>query len=49
MPACRTTRHVACRALSERYAVEEITTRTFDPDFQRRTNLHHVFLLRHSS
>ncbi len=36
-------------ALSERYAVEEITTRTFDPDFQRRTNLHHVFLLRHSS
>ncbi|SEN91324.1 bifunctional 23S rRNA (guanine(2069)-N(7))-methyltransferase RlmK/23S rRNA (guanine(2445)-N(2))-methyltransferase RlmL [Vreelandella aquamarina] len=36
-------------ALRERYAVEEITTRTFDPDFQRRTNLHHVFLLRHSS
>jgi 23S rRNA (guanine2445-N2)-methyltransferase / 23S rRNA (guanine2069-N7)-methyltransferase len=36
-------------ALSERYAVEEITARTFDPDFQRRTNLHHVFLLRHSS
>ena len=36
-------------ALSERYAVEEVTTRTFDPDFQRRTNLHHVFLLRHSS
>jgi 23S rRNA (guanine2445-N2)-methyltransferase / 23S rRNA (guanine2069-N7)-methyltransferase len=36
-------------ALSERYAVEEITTRTFDPDFQRRTNLHHVFLLHHSS
>ena len=36
-------------ALSERYAVEEITTRTFDPDFQRRTNLHHVFLLRHAS
>ncbi|GGC79205.1 bifunctional 23S rRNA (guanine(2069)-N(7))-methyltransferase RlmK/23S rRNA (guanine(2445)-N(2))-methyltransferase RlmL [Vreelandella lutescens] len=36
-------------ALSERYAVEEITTRTFDPDFQRRTNLHHVFLLRHTS
>ncbi|MBZ5486348.1 bifunctional 23S rRNA (guanine(2069)-N(7))-methyltransferase RlmK/23S rRNA (guanine(2445)-N(2))-methyltransferase RlmL [Halomonas aquamarina] len=34
-------------ALSERYAVEEITSRTFDPDFQRRTNLHHVFLLRH--
>ncbi|NQY76608.1 MAG: bifunctional 23S rRNA (guanine(2069)-N(7))-methyltransferase RlmK/23S rRNA (guanine(2445)-N(2))-methyltransferase RlmL [Halomonas sp.] len=36
-------------ALSERYAVEEITTCTFDPDFQRRTNLHHVFLLHHSS
>nr|WP_289073302.1 bifunctional 23S rRNA (guanine(2069)-N(7))-methyltransferase RlmK/23S rRNA (guanine(2445)-N(2))-methyltransferase RlmL [uncultured Halomonas sp.] len=35
-------------ALSERYAVEEITARTFDPDFQRRTNLHHVFLLRHA-
>ncbi|RUR33840.1 bifunctional 23S rRNA (guanine(2069)-N(7))-methyltransferase RlmK/23S rRNA (guanine(2445)-N(2))-methyltransferase RlmL [Vreelandella nanhaiensis] len=33
--------------LSERYAVEEITSRTFDPDFQRRTNMHHVFLLRH--
>ncbi len=36
-------------ALSERYAVEEITSRTFDPDFQRRTNMHHVFLLRHRS
>ncbi|MCG7576521.1 MULTISPECIES: bifunctional 23S rRNA (guanine(2069)-N(7))-methyltransferase RlmK/23S rRNA (guanine(2445)-N(2))-methyltransferase RlmL [unclassified Halomonas] len=35
-------------ALSERYAIEEITARTFDPDFQRRTNLHHVFLLRHA-
>ena len=35
-------------ALSERYDVEEITARTFDPDFQRRTNLHHVFLLRHA-
>lgn len=34
-------------ALSERYAVDEITSRTFDPDFQRRTNMHHVFLLRH--
>ncbi len=34
-------------ALSERYAVEDITGRSFDPDFQRRTNLHHVFLLRH--
>ncbi len=36
-------------ALSERFAVEEITSRTFDPDFQRRTNMHHVFLLRHRS
>lgn len=36
-------------ALSERYAVEDITGRSFDPDFQRRTNLHHVFLLRHPS
>lgn len=36
-------------ALSERYAVEEVTSRTFDPDFQRRTNMHHVFLLRHRS
>lgn len=34
-------------AVSERYAVEDITGRSFDPDFQRRTNLHHVFLLRH--
>ncbi|WP_372373908.1 bifunctional 23S rRNA (guanine(2069)-N(7))-methyltransferase RlmK/23S rRNA (guanine(2445)-N(2))-methyltransferase RlmL [Vreelandella venusta] len=36
-------------ALSERYVVEDITSRTFDPDFQRRTNLHHVFLLRHTA
>ena len=36
-------------ALSQHYAVEEITSRTFDPDFQRRTNMHHVFLLRHRS
>ncbi len=36
------------RFVRERYAVEEITARTFDPDFQRRTNLHHVFLLRHA-
>jgi 23S rRNA (guanine2445-N2)-methyltransferase / 23S rRNA (guanine2069-N7)-methyltransferase len=36
-------------SLSERYAVEDITGRSFDPDFQRRTNLHHVFLLRHKA
>ncbi|HDZ47170.1 hypothetical protein LCGC14_0028390 [marine sediment metagenome] len=34
-------------ALSGHFAVEDITGRSFDPDFQRRTNLHHVFLLRH--
>ena len=32
-------------AVSERYAVEDISARSFDPDFKRRTNLHHVFLL----
>nr|WP_298412691.1 bifunctional 23S rRNA (guanine(2069)-N(7))-methyltransferase RlmK/23S rRNA (guanine(2445)-N(2))-methyltransferase RlmL [uncultured Halomonas sp.] len=31
----------------ERYAVEDISARTFDPDFQRRPNLHHCFLIRH--
>ncbi|MDQ7734901.1 bifunctional 23S rRNA (guanine(2069)-N(7))-methyltransferase RlmK/23S rRNA (guanine(2445)-N(2))-methyltransferase RlmL [Halomonas sp. SpR1] len=36
-------------ALSEQFAVEDITGRSFDPDFQRRTNLHHVFLLRHKA
>jgi 23S rRNA (guanine2445-N2)-methyltransferase / 23S rRNA (guanine2069-N7)-methyltransferase len=36
-------------ALSEQFAVEDITERSFDPDFQRRTNLHHVFLLRHKA
>lgn len=36
-------------ALSEHFAVEDITGRSFDPDFQRRTNLHHVFLLRHKA
>ncbi|MFI0472822.1 bifunctional 23S rRNA (guanine(2069)-N(7))-methyltransferase RlmK/23S rRNA (guanine(2445)-N(2))-methyltransferase RlmL [Halomonas sp. HMF6819] len=34
-------------ALAERFEVDEITAKTFDPDFQRRTNLHHVFTLRH--
>ncbi|MFG6667937.1 bifunctional 23S rRNA (guanine(2069)-N(7))-methyltransferase RlmK/23S rRNA (guanine(2445)-N(2))-methyltransferase RlmL [Halomonas sp. HNIBRBA4712] len=34
-------------ALTERFDVEEITARTFDPDFQRRANAHHVFTLRH--
>ena len=30
-----------------RFAVEEISARTFDPDFQRRPDIHHVFLIRH--
>ena len=33
--------------LAEHYAVEEISARTFDPDFQRNPDLHHVFLIRH--
>ena len=33
--------------LREEFAVEDISAKTFDPDFQRRHNLHHVFLLRH--
>ncbi len=36
-------------AVSERYQVEEITSKTFDPDFARRTNLHHVFTLSHKA
>ncbi|MDN6179818.1 MAG: bifunctional 23S rRNA (guanine(2069)-N(7))-methyltransferase RlmK/23S rRNA (guanine(2445)-N(2))-methyltransferase RlmL [Halomonas subglaciescola] len=36
-------------AVSERYVVEDISARSFDPDFKRRTNLHHVFLLRHAA
>lgn len=34
-------------ALAQRYAVKDISARTFDPDFQRRPNLHHCFLIRH--
>lgn len=33
--------------LAEHYAVEDISKRTFDPDFQRRPALHHCFLIRH--
>lgn len=33
--------------LTDAFEVQDISTRTFDPDFQRRTNLHHVFLIRH--
>ncbi|GGY05472.1 ribosomal RNA large subunit methyltransferase K/L [Litchfieldella qijiaojingensis] len=34
-------------ALVERYVVEDISAKTFDPDFTRRPNLHHCFLIRH--
>lgn len=33
--------------LAEHYAVEEISAKTFDPDFSRKPDLHHVFLIRH--
>ncbi|PXX97332.1 bifunctional 23S rRNA (guanine(2069)-N(7))-methyltransferase RlmK/23S rRNA (guanine(2445)-N(2))-methyltransferase RlmL [Halomonas sp. LBP4] len=33
--------------LAEHYAVEDISRKTFDPDFQRRPALHHCFLIRH--
>ncbi|MCG6657355.1 bifunctional 23S rRNA (guanine(2069)-N(7))-methyltransferase RlmK/23S rRNA (guanine(2445)-N(2))-methyltransferase RlmL [Halomonas campisalis] len=33
--------------LAERFAVEDISARTFDPDFLRRPDIHHVFLIRH--
>ncbi|MFY0991556.1 bifunctional 23S rRNA (guanine(2069)-N(7))-methyltransferase RlmK/23S rRNA (guanine(2445)-N(2))-methyltransferase RlmL [Halomonas sp. C05BenzN] len=33
--------------LAEHYEVKDISKRTFDPDFQRRPGLHHVFLIRH--
>jgi len=33
--------------LAEHYAVEEISAKTFDPDFSRNPDLHHVFLIRH--
>ncbi|MCE8015819.1 bifunctional 23S rRNA (guanine(2069)-N(7))-methyltransferase RlmK/23S rRNA (guanine(2445)-N(2))-methyltransferase RlmL [Halomonas sp. MCCC 1A17488] len=33
--------------LTERFAVEDISARTFDPDFTRRPDIHHVFLIRH--
>ncbi|HSP57295.1 MAG TPA: bifunctional 23S rRNA (guanine(2069)-N(7))-methyltransferase RlmK/23S rRNA (guanine(2445)-N(2))-methyltransferase RlmL [Halomonas sp.] len=29
------------------YDVEDISAKTFDPDFQRRPDLHHCFLIRH--
>lgn len=33
--------------VARRYAVEDISAQTFDPDFQRRPDLHHCFLIRH--
>ncbi|SFH37729.1 bifunctional 23S rRNA (guanine(2069)-N(7))-methyltransferase RlmK/23S rRNA (guanine(2445)-N(2))-methyltransferase RlmL [Modicisalibacter xianhensis] len=33
--------------LLQRYEIKDITSRTFDPDFQRRPNLHHCFQIRH--
>ncbi|WP_280547612.1 bifunctional 23S rRNA (guanine(2069)-N(7))-methyltransferase RlmK/23S rRNA (guanine(2445)-N(2))-methyltransferase RlmL [Halomonas sp. 11-S5] len=33
--------------LAEPFRVEDISAKTFDPDFQRRPDLHHVFLIRH--
>ncbi|NRB56262.1 MAG: bifunctional 23S rRNA (guanine(2069)-N(7))-methyltransferase RlmK/23S rRNA (guanine(2445)-N(2))-methyltransferase RlmL [Salinicola sp.] len=35
-------------SLASRYRVEEITARTYDPDFTRRANLHHCFRIRHA-
>lgn len=33
--------------LAEHYAVEDISAKTFDPDFSRNPDLHHVFVIRH--
>lgn len=33
--------------IAERFVVEDISARTFDPDFARRPDIHHVFLIRH--
>ncbi|MFC2990851.1 bifunctional 23S rRNA (guanine(2069)-N(7))-methyltransferase RlmK/23S rRNA (guanine(2445)-N(2))-methyltransferase RlmL [Halomonas tibetensis] len=33
--------------LAEHFAVEEISSKSFDPDFSRKPGLHHVFLIRH--
>lgn len=34
-------------SLAEHYVVEDITSRTLDPDYQRRPDIHNVFLIRH--
>ncbi|MDT8894081.1 bifunctional 23S rRNA (guanine(2069)-N(7))-methyltransferase RlmK/23S rRNA (guanine(2445)-N(2))-methyltransferase RlmL [Halomonas sp. I1] len=33
--------------LAEAFIVEDISAKTFDPDFKRRPDLHHCFLIRH--
>ena len=33
--------------LTRHYGVEDISAKTFDPDFKRRPGLHHCFLIRH--
>ncbi|MGJ7457221.1 bifunctional 23S rRNA (guanine(2069)-N(7))-methyltransferase RlmK/23S rRNA (guanine(2445)-N(2))-methyltransferase RlmL [Halomonas sp. RA08-2] len=33
--------------LAEHFAVEEVSAKSFDPDFTRNPDLHHVFLIRH--
>ncbi|MDZ7852262.1 MAG: bifunctional 23S rRNA (guanine(2069)-N(7))-methyltransferase RlmK/23S rRNA (guanine(2445)-N(2))-methyltransferase RlmL [Halomonas sp.] len=33
--------------LAEQFHVKDISAKTFDPDFQRRPDLHHCFLIRH--
>ncbi|MBD3895821.1 bifunctional 23S rRNA (guanine(2069)-N(7))-methyltransferase RlmK/23S rRNA (guanine(2445)-N(2))-methyltransferase RlmL [Halomonas sp. ML-15] len=33
--------------LAAAYAVEDISAKTFDPDFARRPDIHHVFTIRH--
>ena len=33
--------------LAAEYAVEDISAKTFDPDFARRPDIHHVFMIRH--
>ncbi|WP_192036366.1 bifunctional 23S rRNA (guanine(2069)-N(7))-methyltransferase RlmK/23S rRNA (guanine(2445)-N(2))-methyltransferase RlmL [Halomonas sp. YLGW01] len=40
-------RFVLDEALTTRFAVEDISAKTFDPDFNRRPDLHHCFLIRH--
>ncbi|WP_043527242.1 bifunctional 23S rRNA (guanine(2069)-N(7))-methyltransferase RlmK/23S rRNA (guanine(2445)-N(2))-methyltransferase RlmL [Litchfieldella xinjiangensis] len=40
-------RFVMDASVTARYEVQDISTKTFDPDFTRRPDLHHCFLLRH--